>query len=438
MAANRNFSGSSLINGNPAKNEEVRARATTVSVPNFRITVQVLVRYLYCTVLYRYSRVYCTRAVSNPISNTSMPTACFYWFVLQCNEGDTKAIFLNIINTHNEEKGSTKIIGFKFWAGQHPNETTCRDTVLIKFVNHTCTKKCGQIFGGRIVILSFANSSNDEKTRTFLMHGSFVNSGQYLKDIVFRKLKKIVKNEVLEQEQPVLSHAACTRELEVTAKLLGEEEKLNILIKEREVVFATVTDLQLTASLLHESIIEESKRLEATRKELNFLGMRASQQGSAGDRVLIGKRGLDTAAGPCYPVHRKQSEYAPGLGLFATRDIYPNEAVARMDNPLPVSKAQEERLSTDHGYRHDSMVSMGPENNSVWDMNVSKPNIDGNPSEEPMWFYMNHKKEANANVFLYFESKNGMRFPVWKAKRTIKAKEELCYEYGIVPDSFTD
>ena len=71
MAANRNFSGSSLINGNPAKNEEVRARATTVSVPNFRITVQVLVRYLYCTVLYRYSRVYCTRAVSNPISNTS-------------------------------------------------------------------------------------------------------------------------------------------------------------------------------------------------------------------------------------------------------------------------------------------------------------------------------------------------------------------------------
>ena len=113
-----------------------------------------------------------------------------------------------------------------------------------------------------------------------------------------------------------------------------------------------------------------------------------------------------------------------------------NEVVARMDEPVPLTSAQEAKLSQIFQIRHDSVVSMGLENNSVWDLNVSK-NLIGT-YDEPMWYYMNHRKEANANVLLHFESKDSIRFPVWKAKHSIKVHEELFYDYGVVPDSFKE
>ena len=76
-----------------------------------------------------------------------------YWFVLQCNKGDTDAIILNAIDARNNESGSNKIVGLKFWVGQHPNETAYRDTILIKFINPICKKKCEQIFDGRKVMM---------------------------------------------------------------------------------------------------------------------------------------------------------------------------------------------------------------------------------------------------------------------------------------------
>ena len=68
-----------------------------------------------------------------------------YWFVLQCNKEDTGAIILNLIDKSNKN-GLNKIVGLKFWEGQHPNETAYRDTILIKFINPICKKKCEQIF----------------------------------------------------------------------------------------------------------------------------------------------------------------------------------------------------------------------------------------------------------------------------------------------------
>ena len=337
------------------------------------------------------------------------------WFVLKCLEGDTLAFYINFINTRNDVLGSNKIIGLKFWVGQHPNETACRDTVLIKFANPVkCNKPCGQIFNERIVIFSFMNSSVDEKTRIFLMHGRFVINGPYLQDIL------LSKNEVLEHEQHVLKHAALTREVgHVAAKvLLREEEKLMIIMKEHKAVSAAVLELK-----------NERKIYEA----------QAAFEISIGNRVANGKRGLDTAADPCYPVYRKSSEYAPGLGLFAARDFKAQEVVARMENAIPLRKSQEKDLYKKFGIRHDSVVSMGQYNNSVWDMNVSKRNKVGPSVDlEPLWYCMNHRRDVNANVRLLFETINGVRYPVWKTKKAVKANIELSYDYGLVPDSFKE
>ena len=362
-----------------------------------------------------------------------------YWFVFQCEKDDTKASLINYINTKNDGSGSNKIVAFKYWPGQHPYETSCRHTMLVKFGNHICNKTSGEIFNGRSVIFSFLNA-NDDKTRTLLMHGKFVITGPYLKVILFRKLKKVVKTGTEELER------AGAREIEVTAQLLIEEEKLKVVMKEREDMSAIVTDLQLTASQLQQKINEERKNLEATRRELASLALCTLQQGCAGDRVPIGKRGLDTAAGPSYPVYHKRSKYVHGqLGLFAAKDFCPNEVITRMDNPVPVTRKQERKLSDDLGFRHDAVVSMGSGNNSVWDMDVSaeqphkrktKIDIDGK-HEEPMWFYMNHRN-AKVNVYLHFENINGLRYPVWKAKEAIKIDQELFWSYGIVPNSFKD
>ena len=112
--------------------------------------------------------------------------------------------------------------------------------------------------------------------------------------------------------------------------------------------------------------------------------------------------------------------------------------MSRMNNPVPLTNTQaqqEVKLFDTFGIRHDSVVGLG--NNSVWDIDVSKNSKEGN-HEEPMWYCMNHKNGANANVRLSFESKDGMRYPVWKAKKAITAHLELCWEYGIVPDSFIE
>ena len=401
-----------------------------------------------------------------------------YWFVLQlvCNKEDTDAIILNLI-ARNNESGSNKIVGFKFWVGQHPNETAYRDTILIKFINPICKKKCEQIFDGRKVIFACKNTIDDEKTRTILRYGNFVIAGPHLKNVLFRtwskkSKKKTVEDVALEHEQHVLLHPTCItcREIEVATQLLVEKEKLTILINEREAVSAEVTNMRLTANHLQETIMEERKSLEATRKEreavsadvtnlrmtashlqetileerknleesrkiLASLAMCTLHQGCTGDRGPIGKRGLD--AGPSYPVYRKQSEFVLGQdGLYALKNISKNEVVARMDEPVPLTSAQEAKLSQIFQIRHDSVVSMGLENNSVWDLNVSK-NLIGT-YVEPMWYYMNHRKEANANVLLHFESKDSIRFPVWKAKHSIKVNEELFFDYGVVPDSFKE
>ena len=435
-----------------------------------------------------------------------------YWFVLQCNKGDTDAIILNAIDARNNESGSNKIVGLKFWVGQHPNETAYRDTILIKFINPICKKKCEQIFDGRKVIFACKNTIDDEKTRTILRYGNFVIAGPHLKNVLFRtwskkSKKKTVEDVALEHEQHVLLHPTCItcREIEVATQLLVEKEKLTILINEREAVSAEVTNMRLTANHLQETIMEERKMLEATRKEreavsadvsnlrmtashlqeaimderktleatrkereavsadvtnlrmtashlqetileerknleesrkiLASLAMCTLHQGCTGDRGPIGKRGLD--AGPSYPVYRKQSEFVLGQdGLYALKNISKNEVVARMDEPVPLTSAQEAKLSQIFQIRHDSVVSMGLENNSVWDLNVSK-NLIGT-YVEPMWYYMNHRKEANANVLLHFESKDSIRFPVWKAKHSIKVNEELFFDYGVVPDSFKE
>ena len=400
-----------------------------------------------------------------------------YWFVLQCNKGDTDAIILNAIDARNNESGSNKIVGLKFWVGQHPNETAYRDTILIKFINPICKKKCEQIFDGRKVIFACKNTIDDEKTRTILRYGNFVIAGPHLKNVLFRtwskkSKKKTVEDVALEHEQHVLLHPTCItcREIEVATQLLVEKEKLAILInereavsaevtnmrltvnhlqetimderknleatrKEREAVFADVTNLRMTASHLQETILEERKNLEESRKILASLAMCTLHQGCTGDRGPIGKRGLD--AGPSYPVYRKQSEFVLGQdGLYALKNISKNEVVARMDEPVPLTSAQEAKLSQIFQIRHDSVVSMGLENNSVWDLNVSK-NLIGT-YVEPMWYYMNHRKEANANVLLHFESKDSIRFPVWKAKHSIKVNEELFFDYGVVPDSFKE
>ena len=401
-----------------------------------------------------------------------------YWFVLQlvCNKEDTDAIILNLI-ARNNESGSNKIVGFKFWVGQHPNETAYRDTILIKFINPICKKKCEQIFDGRKVIFACKNTIDDEKTRTILRYGNFVIAGPHLKNVLFRtwskkSKKKTVEDVALEHEQHVLLHPTCItcREIEVATQLLVEKEKLTILINEREAVSAEVTNMRLTANHLQETIMDERKSLEATRKEreavsadvtnlrmtashlqetileerknleesrkiLASLAMCTLHQGCTGDRGPIGKRGLD--AGPSYPVYRKQSEFVLGQdGLYALKNISKNEVVARMDEPVPLTSAQEAKLSQIFQIRHDSVVSMGLENNSVWDLNVSK-NLIGT-YVEPMWYYMNHRKEANANVLLHFESKDSIRFPVWKAKHSIKVNEELFFDYGVVPDSFKE
>ena len=400
-----------------------------------------------------------------------------YWFVLQCNKGDTDAIILNAIDARNNESGSNKIVGLKFWVGQHPNETAYRDTILIKFINPICKKKCEQIFDGRKVIFACKNTIDDEKTRTILRYGNFVIAGPHLKNVLFRtwskkSKKKTVEDVALEHEQHVLLHPTCItcREIEVATQLLVEKEKLTILINEREAVSAEVTNMRLTANHLQETIMDERKSLEATRKEreavsadvtnlrmtashlqetileerknleesrkiLASLAMCTLHQGCTGDRGPIGKRGLD--AGPSYPVYRKQSEFVLGQdGLYALKNISKNEVVARMDEPVPLTSAQEAKLSQIFQIRHDSVVSMGLENNSVWDLNVSK-NLIGT-YVEPMWYYMNHRKEANANVLLHFESKDSIRFPVWKAKHSIKVNEELFFDYGVVPDSFKE
>jgi len=382
-----------------------------------------------------------------------------YWFVLQCNKEDTGAIILNLIDESNKN-GLNKIVGLKFWEGQHPNETAFIDTILIKFINPICKKKCEQIFDGRKVIFACKNTIDDKKTRTFLMHGEFVIAGPHLKDVMFRiwskkSIKKTVENVALEHEQHVLPHpgdrtcTACTRAQKMEAfadQLLIEKEKLEAVIKEREAMSAHVTNLQLTASHLQESIMGEQIHLDATRKEIASLTLCTLQQGCTGDRVPIGKRGLDAAAGTSYPVYPKRSKYVCGqLGLFAAKDLYANEVIIRMDNPVSVTKKQERKLSDDFGFRHDSVVSMGPGNNSVWDMDVSmeqlhkkktKIDIDRN-HKEPLWFYMNHRN-AKANVYLHFENINGLRYPVWKAKEAIKIDQELFWSYGIVPNSFKD
>ena len=366
-----------------------------------------------------------------------------YWFVVQCKEGDTEESILDRILARNAEPGCLNpIIGYKYWVGQHPlnqcpNKAACCNTVLIKFDNQTCKKTCEAIFNDRRVIFSCMNSYGDEKTREFLTHGNFVTAGQHLKEIAFRPWKKLnskrkkVANEKLNHEQHVLPHPACTactlaQEMEaVAAQLIIEKEKLHEVIKERKAT-------ELALSLLQNTIIEEKKILAATNKELSALRISALQQTCGGDRVT-------KFDGPCYPVSRKKSVHVPGeVGLFAIRDVKKGEVVIRMNSPVPLTNTQaqqEMKLFDTFGIRHDSVVGLG--NNSVWDMDVSKNSKDGN-HEEPMWYCMNHKREANANVLLSFESKDGMRYPVWKAKKFITKNQELCWEYGIVTDSFIE
>jgi hypothetical protein len=119
-----------------------------------------------------------------------------------------------------------------------------------------------------------------------------------------------------------------------------------------------------------------------------------------------------------------------GHGLFSVAEIAADSFIVRMGQP---TAALSERQVAARGLPHDSVVWLGAKRSrGVFDNALTAAEARRRPS----WYKMNHalSHSHTCNVEMRYNVMEGLG---WWARRKIAPPEQLFYDYGEAPSSWT-
>jgi len=119
-----------------------------------------------------------------------------------------------------------------------------------------------------------------------------------------------------------------------------------------------------------------------------------------------------------------------GHGLFSVVEIAADSLIVRMVQPTPT---RSQRQVTARGLPHDSVVWLGAKRSrGVFDNALTAVEARWRPS----WYKMNHAwaQSHTCNVEMRYDVSEGLG---WWARRKITPPEQLFYDYGEAPSSWT-